>query len=603
MIPRNNAQELPTFEKQTEAEISYANRGLGEDFGRFSTASRIQKGRDENKAITITESSELQGNVPRYSKDFEILRFELQERNNDRYSAKYTNDRSTVTELPILFRRPGSEANNTLLSQFIRRNEFSGVPVPIIYFQNNPNVTSDSSTSGGDQVYAENLPNESILTIPETSSFYTNAFISSSTPQSTFNSDVENFKIEGEEKQIALNTDQRYTELVPEESATTNTGNFETLNLYRNYQVFPSPFNSPSQYNLNSNIGSNAEPTQISSSLIDKPSNFESITSRTSEELIQQPSTEERRREQIIPTPMDIYRSQRFFPPMAPAYFPRYPFVPYQRDGRFLPMLPYLPNGQTFDREPGTGIGQRIPEVVEKQILPLGSLNENLPSETTATNIPPALSYPMREYPFGLYPPPFPSPMVPNIPQPGFLLNPYLPPPGNVPRGNINVEASQPPLVPVVPTPDVAPVVPPQIDNLRPEAESDVIETPEISRPEGAVPVDEASSEKIPYAFGFDMNDGKGNDQHRKEVSDVSGLVTGSYAFRNGDGHYRVVYYIADKDGFRAFVHSNEPGVASSGSANVVVVAEKPPPKERVEGSFPESKDDLTLAGSVQESQ
>ncbi|XP_054716742.1 uncharacterized protein LOC129226168 [Uloborus diversus] len=58
-----------------------------------------------------------------------------------------------------------------------------------------------------------------------------------------------------------------------------------------------------------------------------------------------------------------------------------------------------------------------------------------------------------------------------------------------------------------------------------------------------------------PYAFNYDTEGAA-----RQEMADGSGTVTGTYTVRQEDGSLRVVEYIADKDGFRANVKTNEPG-------------------------------------------
>lgn len=40
--------------------------------------------------------------------------------------------------------------------------------------------------------------------------------------------------------------------------------------------------------------------------------------------------------------------------------------------------------------------------------------------------------------------------------------------------------------------------------------------------------------------------------------------VHGSYGYRDNNGIYREVIYVADKNGFRANIKTNEPGVAGS---------------------------------------
>lgn len=64
-----------------------------------------------------------------------------------------------------------------------------------------------------------------------------------------------------------------------------------------------------------------------------------------------------------------------------------------------------------------------------------------------------------------------------------------------------------------------------------------------------------------PFAFDFNTQDNSGNGQYRKEESDNNGVVRGSYGFRDASGMYRHVEYVADQNGFRANIKSNEPGV------------------------------------------
>lgn len=64
-----------------------------------------------------------------------------------------------------------------------------------------------------------------------------------------------------------------------------------------------------------------------------------------------------------------------------------------------------------------------------------------------------------------------------------------------------------------------------------------------------------------PFAFDFRTEDNKGNGQYRKEESDKNGVVHGSYGYTDANGIYRHVEYVADQNGFRANIKSNEPGL------------------------------------------
>lgn len=73
------------------------------------------------------------------------------------------------------------------------------------------------------------------------------------------------------------------------------------------------------------------------------------------------------------------------------------------------------------------------------------------------------------------------------------------------------------------------------------------------------------------YKFSYAVSNNDG-DHFRKEGTDDLGRVIGTYGLTHNDGTHRVVEYIADKDGFRAEVRSNEPGVASAEVASASIV-------------------------------
>jgi len=78
-----------------------------------------------------------------------------------------------------------------------------------------------------------------------------------------------------------------------------------------------------------------------------------------------------------------------------------------------------------------------------------------------------------------------------------------------------------------------------------------------------------------PYSFSYvaDAIDGRSS---RDEVSDGTGVVRGSYSILGDDGIKRIVTYIADENGFRAKVQTNEPGTESKSPANVVFESSQP---------------------------
>lgn len=98
---------------------------------------------------------------------------------------------------------------------------------------------------------------------------------------------------------------------------------------------------------------------------------------------------------------------------------------------------------------------------------------------------------------------------------------------------------------------------------------------------------DSLKVESKPYMFGFGVRDNNGTVQHRQEVSDLEGRVTGSYGYQDPSGTYRIANYVADSDGFRVNVESNEPGTVTHESAFANFISNKATDNEKfqTEGS------------------
>ncbi|CAL1271469.1 unnamed protein product [Larinioides sclopetarius] len=79
----------------------------------------------------------------------------------------------------------------------------------------------------------------------------------------------------------------------------------------------------------------------------------------------------------------------------------------------------------------------------------------------------------------------------------------------------------------------------------------------------------EPTNPPIPYNFEFDSRDQNGTTLFRKESKDPSGKVEGRYGYKDMYGIERIVEYIADKDGYRAKIRTNEPGIDRRNSAGV----------------------------------
>lgn len=92
----------------------------------------------------------------------------------------------------------------------------------------------------------------------------------------------------------------------------------------------------------------------------------------------------------------------------------------------------------------------------------------------------------------------------------------------------------------------------------------------------GAAPLGQAE----PFAFDFKTEDQSGNGQYRKEESDQNGVVRGSYGYTDANGIYRHVEYVADQNGFRANIKSNEPGLIGENQPASIQLASAPAPRQ-----------------------
>jgi len=101
------------------------------------------------------------------------------------------------------------------------------------------------------------------------------------------------------------------------------------------------------------------------------------------------------------------------------------------------------------------------------------------------------------------------------------------------------------------------------------------VEPPPAPNPE---PDDAASEPGMPYSFSYtaEATDGM---SARQESSDGS-TVRGSYMLNGPDGIQRVVHYIADKDGYRATIQTNEPGTESMAPSGVLLESSQLPASE-----------------------
>ncbi|XP_076334079.1 adult-specific rigid cuticular protein 15.5-like [Tachypleus tridentatus] len=73
------------------------------------------------------------------------------------------------------------------------------------------------------------------------------------------------------------------------------------------------------------------------------------------------------------------------------------------------------------------------------------------------------------------------------------------------------------------------------------------------------------------YKFGYDIVRGTGASNSRYEQGDSHGNKIGSYSIADIDGRIRIVDYVADDYGFRAFIRTNEPGTKNDDPADVEI--------------------------------
>ncbi|PRD30124.1 UNVERIFIED_CONTAM: Cuticle protein 14 isoform b [Trichonephila clavipes] len=79
------------------------------------------------------------------------------------------------------------------------------------------------------------------------------------------------------------------------------------------------------------------------------------------------------------------------------------------------------------------------------------------------------------------------------------------------------------------------------------------------------------------YDVGYNENQLTGGASFYRERGFTNGTRTGSYGYTTRNGLIRIVTYVADEDGYRAELLTNEPGVSSAQPANVTVTKEVEP--------------------------
>ncbi|XP_075551429.1 uncharacterized protein LOC142584948 isoform X1 [Dermacentor variabilis] len=79
----------------------------------------------------------------------------------------------------------------------------------------------------------------------------------------------------------------------------------------------------------------------------------------------------------------------------------------------------------------------------------------------------------------------------------------------------------------------------------------------------------------MPYQFSY-FAGGHDGSHSRHETRDANGRVSGHYTLATDEGSQRVVCYVADENGFRAWVDTNEPGTDNQDPADVSVRSTAP---------------------------
>jgi hypothetical protein len=87
---------------------------------------------------------------------------------------------------------------------------------------------------------------------------------------------------------------------------------------------------------------------------------------------------------------------------------------------------------------------------------------------------------------------------------------------------------------------------------------------------------EEAHPAPEPYSFAFSSPNEDGTSSSREETGDANGRIVGSYTIQGADGQQRRVEYVADENGFRANVITNEIGTESQPAADVQYVSSAP---------------------------
>ncbi|XP_050044060.1 cuticle protein 10.9-like [Dermacentor andersoni] len=76
-----------------------------------------------------------------------------------------------------------------------------------------------------------------------------------------------------------------------------------------------------------------------------------------------------------------------------------------------------------------------------------------------------------------------------------------------------------------------------------------------------------------PYTFSYESTGEDGGRISQQETGDERNFKTGSYSYQTPDGVYRTANYVADDNGFRVSIDTNEPGTKAENPADVTLNA------------------------------
>lgn len=120
---------------------------------------------------------------------------------------------------------------------------------------------------------------------------------------------------------------------------------------------------------------------------------------------------------------------------------------------------------------------------------------------------------------------------------------------------------------------------------------------PPAPRPSEEEGGEEANPAPEPYSFSYTSETDDGSVSEREESQDASGTITGFYTLRDADGNARRVDYIADANGYRATITTNEIGTndgTNNSPADVDLQSSAPTP-DVLAKQYQEEQDRLNL--------